>query len=102
MKADKGQISQVIANLTINAKESMPEGGVLYINAENIVMWILICRVILLNLLFVMKESASSQNIWIRYLIPISAPSRPAAGWDWQQPIVLLPDIMAGSVLNPT
>jgi CheY-like chemotaxis protein len=36
MKADKGQISQVIANLTINAKESMPEGGVLYINAENI------------------------------------------------------------------
>jgi len=36
IKADKGQISQVIAKLTINAKEAMPEGGNLYIEAENI------------------------------------------------------------------
>lgn len=36
IKADKGQISQVIANLVINAKEAMPEGGNLYIEAENI------------------------------------------------------------------
>ena len=35
-KADKGQISQVIANLTINAKQAMPDGGCLYIDAENI------------------------------------------------------------------
>lgn len=36
VKADKGQISQVIANLTINAKQAMPEGGNLYIDAEPI------------------------------------------------------------------
>jgi len=36
IKADKGQISQVIANLTINAKQAMPEGGNLYINAATI------------------------------------------------------------------
>lgn len=36
IKADKGQISQVIANLTINAKEAMPDGGNLYIDAENV------------------------------------------------------------------
>jgi len=36
IKADKGQMSQVIANLIINAKEAMPEGGLLYIKAENI------------------------------------------------------------------
>ncbi len=35
-KADKGQISQVISNLTINAKEAMPEGGNIYITAENV------------------------------------------------------------------
>ncbi len=35
-KADKGQLSQVIANLTLNAKQAMPEGGTLYIDVENI------------------------------------------------------------------
>jgi PAS domain S-box-containing protein len=35
IKADKGQISQVIANLTINARQAMPEKGNLYIEAEN-------------------------------------------------------------------
>jgi len=32
---DEGQISQVIQNLVLNARESMPEGGVLTISAEN-------------------------------------------------------------------
>jgi PAS domain S-box-containing protein len=36
IKADKGQISQVISNIIINAKEAMPEGGNIYIKAENI------------------------------------------------------------------
>ncbi len=36
IKADKGQIDQVIANLIINAKDAMPKGGNLYIEAENI------------------------------------------------------------------
>jgi PAS domain S-box-containing protein len=36
LKADRGQLSQVIANLTINAKQAMPDGGNLYIDAENI------------------------------------------------------------------
>lgn len=33
---DKGQISQVINNLIINADQSMPEGGIIYLSAENI------------------------------------------------------------------
>ena len=33
--ADKGQLSQVISNLVINAKQAMPEGGKISINAEN-------------------------------------------------------------------
>jgi len=36
VKVDKAQIDQVIANLTINAKQAMPDGGNLYIDAENI------------------------------------------------------------------
>jgi len=35
-KVDKGQISQVVGNLTINAKQAMPNGGVLTIDAENV------------------------------------------------------------------
>ena len=34
--ADKGQISQVISNLVINAKQAMPDGGIITIKAENI------------------------------------------------------------------
>ncbi len=36
VKADKGQLSQVISNLVINAQQAMPTGGVLTITAENI------------------------------------------------------------------
>ena len=35
-KVDKGQISQVVSNLTINAKQAMPNGGILTIDAENV------------------------------------------------------------------
>lgn len=35
--ADKGQISQVISNLVINAQQAMPTGGTLTITAENVV-----------------------------------------------------------------
>jgi CheY-like chemotaxis protein len=34
--ADKGQLSQVISNLVINAQQAMPDGGIITINAENI------------------------------------------------------------------
>ena len=34
--ADKGQLSQVISNLVINAKQAMPEGGIITIDAENV------------------------------------------------------------------
>ncbi len=36
IKADRGQISEVISNLTVNAKQSMPSGGIFYINAKNV------------------------------------------------------------------
>jgi signal transduction histidine kinase len=36
IEADKGQLSQVIQNITINAKQAMPEGGNLTIKAENV------------------------------------------------------------------
>ncbi len=36
VNADKGQIAEVISNLTINAKEAMPAGGTLYVQARNI------------------------------------------------------------------
>jgi PAS domain S-box-containing protein len=35
VRADRGQISHVLANLIINAKQAMPEGGNLYVSAEN-------------------------------------------------------------------
>ena len=34
-EADKGQIQQVISNLTVNARQAMPEGGHLYVTLEN-------------------------------------------------------------------
>jgi PAS domain S-box-containing protein len=33
---DKGQISQVINNIVINANQAMPEGGVIHVKAENV------------------------------------------------------------------
>jgi PAS domain S-box-containing protein len=36
LKADRGQFGQVIANLVINARQAMPEGGGLYIAGENV------------------------------------------------------------------
>ncbi len=33
---DEGQISQVIHNLVLNAKQAMPKGGIIYISAENL------------------------------------------------------------------
>ncbi len=35
-KADKGQIVEVISNLTVNAKEAMPSGGTLHVHAQNV------------------------------------------------------------------
>lgn len=37
VEVDKGQISQVINNLVINAQQAMPEGGIIAIRAENVV-----------------------------------------------------------------
>jgi PAS domain S-box-containing protein len=36
VKVDRGQFSQIINNLLTNAKEAMPEGGVITIKAENV------------------------------------------------------------------
>ncbi len=35
VEVDEGQISQVLGNLLINANEAMPDGGTIYIQAEN-------------------------------------------------------------------
>ena len=37
VEADEGQINQVINNLLINADQAMPSGGIIKIEAENIV-----------------------------------------------------------------
>jgi PAS domain S-box-containing protein len=36
LKADSGQFGQLIANLVINARQAMPDGGVLHIAGENV------------------------------------------------------------------
>jgi CheY-like chemotaxis protein len=36
VEVDKGQISQVISNLIMNANQAMPEGGIIKVSAENI------------------------------------------------------------------
>ena len=36
VKIDKGQINQVINNLIINAVQSMPDGGIIHLSAENV------------------------------------------------------------------
>ena len=37
VEIDEGQIGQVIQNLAINAKQAMPEGGVIQVSAQNVV-----------------------------------------------------------------
>jgi len=37
LNVDKGQISQVINNIVINADQAMPEGGIIKVGAENII-----------------------------------------------------------------
>lgn len=36
IEADKGQIDQVLNNLVLNAAQAMPDGGTIYIHAENV------------------------------------------------------------------
>ncbi len=36
IKADPNQISQVLMNLTVNARDAMPEGGTIFIKTENV------------------------------------------------------------------
>jgi PAS domain S-box-containing protein len=38
IQADEGQISQVIHNLAVNAQQAMPDGGILTIGAENVML----------------------------------------------------------------
>ncbi|MBI5741398.1 MAG: PAS domain S-box protein [Nitrospirae bacterium] len=38
VEADEGQICQVIRNIVINARQAMPEGGIIQVSAENTIM----------------------------------------------------------------
>jgi len=38
VKVDQGQISQVINNLIINADQAMPDGGIIHVRAENVIL----------------------------------------------------------------
>jgi PAS domain S-box-containing protein len=38
IEADEGQINQVLSNLVINADHAMPEGGLIHVQAENVVL----------------------------------------------------------------
>ena len=37
-EVDAGQIGQVIRGMVLNAREAMPQGGVVYVRAENVVL----------------------------------------------------------------
>ncbi len=37
-EVDRGQISQILSNLIINAKQAMPQGGVINVKAENVIL----------------------------------------------------------------
>lgn len=39
VEADQGQIEQVLVNLYLNAFQSMPEGGNLYLQTENVILY---------------------------------------------------------------
>ena len=86
-EADAGQISQVLHNLLLNAKQAMPEGGIVEVSADNIA-----APDVKQPGSGAPSESRSATmvlafplNLFPEYLIRISRPSRAAADWDWPQ-----------------
>ncbi len=45
IKADPGQVSQIIMNLSVNARDSMPEGGTLFFETDSIILDEDYCRI---------------------------------------------------------
>lgn len=74
VEADKGQISQVVQNITLNASQAMPEGGTITVSAENV--YVDEENTLLLNRGCYVKLTLSDQGIGIpaQYLVKIFDP----------------------------
>ena len=96
VEADQGQLSQVLNNIAINAVQAMPDGGVLKVEAENVMLESSgPDSVVSLTKGPYVKIAIQDQGIGIpeqllsKVFDPFFPPKRKGGAWDWQRPIPL-------------